>query len=204
MPHNGFMCWAMCRFIASFFIRGPERRRKADLLCLVDSDTLCELIDGTLVAKPMGWQESIIATNITAKLGAYIEQTNAGVVSGADRTLRMASSGRVRLPDVSYFSMERFPKSKQPIPTLAPDLAVEVLSESNTKSEIDQKLREFFDSGTRLVWIVDLPSRSVTVYHRGIRQPGFCMTRTLLTVNPSYRDFPFWWLKSSGTCRTID
>ena len=87
-----------------------------------------------------------------------------GIIARADGTVRMAN-GRVRLPDVAYFSRDRLPGGRaprEPIPTLAPDLAVEVLSESNTPAEIDQKLRDYFDSGTRLV---DPRSRAVAAYH---------------------------------------
>ena len=144
----------------------PGTATEADLLRFVERDKrLCELIDGTLVEKPMGWAEAIVATNISTELNVYARRMNAGVVSGADSTLRMRASGRVRLPDVAFVSSERMPKSAEPIPTLAPDLAVEVLSESNTAEEISQKLREYFESGTRLAWVVDLPTRSVAVYH---------------------------------------
>jgi Uma2 family endonuclease len=40
-----------------------------------------------------------------------------------------------------------------------------VLSESNTTEEINQKLREFFGSGTRLAWVIDPRRRTVAVYH---------------------------------------
>ena len=51
-----------------------------------------------------------------------------------------------------------------PIPDLAPDLAVEVLSKSNTAAEMQRKRREYFAAGTTLVWLVDPDSRSVSVY----------------------------------------
>jgi Uma2 family endonuclease len=44
-------------------------------------------------------------------------------------------------------------------------LAVEVLSEGNTPVEIDQKLGEYFSSGTRLAWVIDPRPRTVAVYH---------------------------------------
>jgi Uma2 family endonuclease len=143
----------------------PGTATEADLLDFVGRDRLCELIDGTLVEKPEGWDESIIATNLSAELVAYVKPRNLGVVSGADSTLRMPSSNRVRLPDVAFVSAERFPSKRGPIPTLAPDIAVEVLSLTNTAAEMAQKLREYFASGTRLVWIIDPPSRTVAVYH---------------------------------------
>src|SRR5207302_308329 len=53
----------------------------------------------------------------------------------------------------------------EPIPELAPDLAVEVLSESNTRAEMDRKRQEYFRAGTRLVWEVDPRTRTVAVYN---------------------------------------
>jgi Uma2 family endonuclease len=144
----------------------PGTATEADLLRLVERDKrLCELIDGTLVEKPVGMFESRIAMNLGIQLGAYVHQHDLGGVSGADSTLRMASTGRIRLPDVAFISKARDPTTWIAVPTLAPDLAVEVLSESNTKAEIDQKLREYFASGTRLAWIVDPRDRTVAVYH---------------------------------------
>ena len=52
----------------------------------------------------------------------------------------------------------------EPIPKLAPDLAVEVVSESNTRAEMVRKRDEYFRAGTGLVWEVDLRARTVAVY----------------------------------------
>ncbi|HWE93898.1 MAG TPA: Uma2 family endonuclease [Tepidisphaeraceae bacterium] len=146
----------------------PGTATEADLLRFVEHDKhLCELIDGTLVEKPVGIWESLIATNLSAILVAYVRAQGLGAVFGADSTMRM-KSGRIRLPDVSFVSTKRMPKTLDPIPTLAPDLAVEILSESNTTAEMDLKLIEYFESGTRLVWFIDPRPRTVAVYH----QPG--------------------------------
>jgi Uma2 family endonuclease len=96
-----------------------------------------------------------------------------GSVYGADATMRM-KRGRVRLPDVAFITAERvasLPTPHPAIPSIAPDLGVEVLSESNTRAEIQQKLTEYFESGTRLVWIIDPPTRSVAVYQAATEEP---------------------------------
>jgi Uma2 family endonuclease len=146
----------------------PGTATEADLLRLVERDKrLCELIDGTLVEKPVGYLEALIAMRLGAKLTAWADANDAGFVSGPDSTLRMAS-GRVRLPDVAFVSRARLPGGLVPrerVPALAPDLAVEVLSESNTEAEIDQKLTEYFQSGTRLAWVIDPRNQTVEVYH---------------------------------------
>lgn len=146
----------------------PGTATEADLLRLVARDALCELIDGTLVEKPVGLIEAAIAMNLGVELGYFVNRNDLGTLSGADSTLRMAATGRIRLPDLCFFAKDRLPNGmlpSEPVPTLAPDLAVEVLSEGNTRAEIDQKLREYFQSGTRLAWVIDPKPRTVAVYH---------------------------------------
>jgi Uma2 family endonuclease len=127
---------------------------------------LYELVDGVLVEKVMGYTESRLACDLIRWLGNYLEQHDLGSLAGEGGTMRLLR-GLVRIPDVSFVSWERFPNRQLPdvpIPDLVPDLAVEVLSPSNTKAEMARKLREYFLSGTRLVWLVDPRKRTVRVY----------------------------------------
>jgi Uma2 family endonuclease len=65
-----------------------------------------------------------------------------------------------RAPDLSFIPKERLqslgfsPSARKFFPG-APDLAVEILSPSSTLAEIDERLRDFFASGTQIVWIID-------------------------------------------------
>ena len=127
---------------------------------------LYELVDGVLVEKGMGYRESLLAVAIAAALREFVVPKKLGLVSGADGMMRLFA-GLVRIPDVAFVSRGRLPGGKvppEPIPELAPDLAVEVLSESNTRSEMARKRREYFDVGVRLVWLVDPKTETVAVY----------------------------------------
>jgi Uma2 family endonuclease len=127
---------------------------------------ICELVDGVLVEKAMGFEESFLALRIAFFLQLFLEQHKLGILAGADGTLRLWP-GLVRIPDISFISWGQLPKRKIPkkaIPDLYPDLAVEVISRKNTKAEIDRKLQEYFRSGTRLAWVVDPQKRTVRVY----------------------------------------
>jgi Uma2 family endonuclease len=144
----------------------PGTATEADLLRFVErEDHLCELIDGTLVEKPVGSWEGLVAVNLIFLLKSYLAKNRLGVVFADASPMRM-KIGRVRLPDVSYFSYGRLPKTLDPVFAESPDLAVEVLSEGNTDKEMNQKLIEYFQSGTRLVWFIDPRPRTVAVYHR--------------------------------------
>jgi Uma2 family endonuclease len=94
----------------------PGTATESDLLYMVDHEKrLCELIDGTLVEKPVGCWEGLIAANIIVLLAAFVSPRNLGAVFGADSTLRM-KSGRIRLPDVSFVASARLPQTREPGP----------------------------------------------------------------------------------------
>ena len=127
---------------------------------------ICELIDGVLVEKAMGYRESVLASWLIVLLDGFVRPRNLGLVSSPDGTLRLWA-GRVRIPDVAFTSWDRMPGRKRPakpIPELSPDLAVEVLSLSNTHREMKLKLADYFTANVRLVWIVDPELRTVEVH----------------------------------------
>jgi Uma2 family endonuclease len=153
----------------------PGTATEKDLIALAERDKrLCELIDGTLVEKPVGYLESLIAGWLITELNNFVRPRNLGFVSGEAGMMRMIS-GRVRLPDVAFVSVQDLPGGtlpRDPIPSLAPTLAVEVLSETNTKAEIQQKLKEYFESGARLAWIIDPAARTIAVFERFSEEPS--------------------------------
>ena len=77
------------------------------------------------------------------------------------------SEAQVRLPDVSFVAWNHFPNRKLPagsILDVVPDFAVEILSPTNTEKEMKRKRQEYFDGGSKLVWIVDPNTRTVQVF----------------------------------------
>jgi Uma2 family endonuclease len=127
---------------------------------------LCELVAGVLVAKPMGFRESLLAVAIAHRLREFVMPRNLGLVAGEGGIIRLFP-GSVRIPDVAFVSWKRLPAGSvphQPVPQLAPDLVVEILSRSNTAGEMDGKRYEYFRAGVEAVWIVDPERKQVTVY----------------------------------------
>jgi Uma2 family endonuclease len=125
----------------------------------------CELIDGVLVEKQMGWHESMIAVAIASALRAFVVPRKLGYITGESGTTQIIPN-LVRIPDVGFVLRDRLKGGLplEPVPLLVPDLAVEVLSASNTPREMDRKRREYFEAGVRLVWCVDIRARTVEVY----------------------------------------
>jgi Uma2 family endonuclease len=145
----------------------PGTATERDVLDVLDRENRpCELVDGTLVEKTMGYEESAIAGLLITFLNNYVRPRKLGIVTGADGMIRLFP-GLVRIPDVAFASWGCFPDRKRPkarIPQLAPDLVVEVLSKGNTKPEMAKKLREYFGAGVRVVWLVDRRKRTVRVH----------------------------------------
>jgi Uma2 family endonuclease len=145
----------------------PGTATEQDVLDLIDhSDCICELVDGVLVEKTMGYMESVLAGVILRLLGNFVEQHNLGFMSGEAGTLKILPE-QVRIPDVAFVSLRRFPDGKlpkAPIPAVAPDLAVEVLSKHNSAGEMWRKLQDYFTAGVRLVWYIDPRDRTAAVY----------------------------------------
>ena len=145
----------------------PGTATEQDVLDLDDhEDILCELVDGVLVRKPVGYEESMIAAALIQFLGEYLHKTGLGGIAGEGGMLKLAR-GLVRIPDVSVLLWNLLPDGKIPqgrVPELGPHLAVEVLSDSNTVGEMERKRKEYFAAGTRLVWIIDPPTRTIEAY----------------------------------------
>jgi Uma2 family endonuclease len=146
----------------------PGTAREQDVIEALEAadKRLYELVDGVLVEKALGTREALLAGIILHWLWDFLEQENLGKAFGADAAMRLMP-GLVRIPDVSFVSHERLRGKDlrtRRIAGLIPDLAVEVLSESNTKGEMQRKLRDYFLSGVRLVWFVNPKSETAEVY----------------------------------------
>ncbi len=131
---------------------------------------LYELVDGTLVEKSMGWQESLLAGILLHWLHTYLDTHRLGVATGADGMTRLFRD-TVRGPDVAFVSWNRMPNGEiptDPIPELVPNFVIEVLSTGNTYAEMSRKRREYFHAGVELLWMVDHRTRTITVFRSAL------------------------------------
>jgi Uma2 family endonuclease len=145
----------------------PGSATEEDVLSLDEHyNVICELIDGVLVRKPKGAEESRLAVLIGTYLFLFVRKHKLGEVLGEAGLLELMP-GQVRIPDVAFISKKRFPGGKRPkkkVWPAVPDLAVEILSESNTPREMARRRREYFAQGTVLVWQVNPENKTVEVF----------------------------------------
>lgn len=138
-----------------------------ELLVLPGESGRAELVQGTVVhMTPAGARQGAVTARIGRLLDEVVEAHGLGVCCGAETgfVLRRAPD-TVRAPDAAVVAAAHIPATGIPAAywPCAPDLAVEVVSPRDRPAEIQAKLEEYFDAGTRLVWLVEPEQRTVRV-----------------------------------------
>ena len=128
-----------------------------------------ELVKGVLVELMVAsdeHEETVVLTSIG--VGNHVYRNRLGKVYGSNRGYVTGpdSPATSRMPDVSFVSNTRLgqPDLAGMLYNGAPDLAVEILSDSNTPAEIAQKIAEYLNAGGKAVWVIDTDSRTLTVH----------------------------------------
>jgi Uma2 family endonuclease len=118
-----------------------------------------------LVEKAMGFLESQLAMTLGHLILGFVQPRRLGIVTGEQGMIRPLPD-QVRMPDVAFYRQDKFPNGTplEPVPELAPDLAIEVISPSNTAGEMERKRRDLFQAGMRLFWETNPRSRTAVVW----------------------------------------
>jgi Uma2 family endonuclease len=134
----------------------------------VAEEPLYEVEDGKIVElPPMGAYETLIATELVWYVSGFCRKKRLGRAVN-EMLFDLPVVKRQRRPDVAFVSYKRWPRTRRVPSTEAwevvPDLAVEVVSRSNTAGEMLKKVREYFRAGVRLVWVIFPDAAEIHVY----------------------------------------
>jgi len=139
-----------------------------DLLSLPESGKGLELVGGRLVEKRTGGFASFVAARVVCLLAAFGQDRGLGWVFDSEGSYQCFPDDprRVRKPNVSFVRRGRLPEERIPAGhiLIPPDLAVEVVSPSDTAYEVDVKVQEYLAAEVPLVWVVNPETRTVQVY----------------------------------------
>jgi len=141
-----------------------------ELYALPDTDSREELVAGAIVREPpAGFGHGTVEVRIAFLLEEWVRAGGLGRVVTEAGFVLARDPDTVRSPDVAFVAAERVEEGTAHGPYFegAPDLAVEILSLSNTEREMAAKAREYLAAGTRLVWVVDPDGEEITVYRAG-------------------------------------
>jgi Uma2 family endonuclease len=141
-----------------------------EILTSLGEDAIVEVVGGELIEMtPAGARHGRITVNLVYALESAARAGNLGHVF-SDQTAYVLRGTpddiqTMRLPDVSFIRAERLPdQTPEGYWFLAPDLAVEVISPTERAAYTQVKLKDYFDAGTREVWVVYPDTRQVVVH----------------------------------------
>ena len=138
---------------------GTERITAADFYHHPAANGPSELVHGEIrILSPANGRHGRIARNVFLALHAYVEPRGLGECFPDGTGFALPPDDDVmRSPDVAFVRAGRLPADDLPdgwVP-IAPDMVVEVLSPSETHSDVMEKLDDYFAGGTELAWVVD-------------------------------------------------
>lgn len=133
-----------------------------------EPEGLYEIVDGQVVEKkPMGAYETLVGSLLHAGLSHFARTQQQGRAV-SEMLFNFDPGLPQRRPDVAYISYTRWPRTRRVPSTQAwavvPDLAVEVISPSNTFGEVLDKVHEYFQAGVQAVWVVAPLHQQMYVY----------------------------------------
>lgn len=142
-----------------------------DDLLAMGSDAPYELIEGELNrVSPTSAESSIVTSRLSRFIDQYVANHKLGWAMSAEcGFVFRRDPDTVVAPDISYVRKGRMPAgfNFQSYIPVTPDFVVEVVSPSNTATEINRKLTLYQNAGVPLIWIVYPVQRLVTVHQPG-------------------------------------
>jgi Uma2 family endonuclease len=162
-------------------VQGTEILSADDLFRMPDDGFhRYELVEGRLlVMTPAGGLHGAVGMRLGTAVSVFVDEHHLGVVVSADTGFVLRTDpDTVRAPDFAFVSRARIPVDGIPKAfwRCAPDLAVEVLSPTDVRREVDEKIAEYLRFGVKAVWFVELSPRRVTAYRPG--QPAQVLQET--------------------------
>lgn len=116
----------------------------------------------------MGALQSWLASFLLTMLGPFVSKHGLGRVMVEVLFQLDATKNIQRRPDLAFVAFTRWPKTQRvpdvPAWTVVPNLAVEVISSSNTADEVLEKIRDYFRAGVERVWVIYPSVQQVHVY----------------------------------------
>ncbi|MDT7807427.1 MAG: hypothetical protein QOJ70_1240 [Acidobacteriota bacterium] len=132
------------------------------------NDCRLELIRGEVKRmSPTGITHGVFCSKVNSALDSFVTANDLGIVCGAETGFIVERDpDSVLGADVAFISHERLAKVENPdkFGPFAPDLAVEVMSPSNTSREMEEKVALYFAAGARAVWVFNPKLRTTAVY----------------------------------------
>jgi hypothetical protein len=144
----------------------PGMANASDVLRIERQENrLCELVDGVLIEKRLGYKEMSVAAALLAALEEHVQAKQLGVVTGPEGLYRLGDH-LVRAPAVAFCAAGSFRRDSTPgeaVAGIIPQLVVEI-TDAAAQAELDRKLADYSSAGVKVVWVIQMERRTATAY----------------------------------------
>lgn len=141
-------------------------------LCQVNPNVKLERNkDGALLIMPPtgGWTGNR-NTKLTQRLANWTDVDRSGIAFDSSTEFNLPNGGN-RSPDASWISLERWNsltiEEQERFPPICPDFVIELRSKTDSLRELQDKMKEYLDSGLRLGFLIDPQNQRVEIYRQG-------------------------------------
>ncbi|HZO88973.1 MAG TPA: Uma2 family endonuclease [Chthonomonadaceae bacterium] len=149
-----------------------------EFMRLPDDGRKYELVDGEAKEVPAGFQHAAIVANIIALFMPYARGRD--ILAASQAGFRMVD-GNIRSPDVSFTLKSRLPQGRpnKGFGNLAPDLCIEIISDSEDRADMERKVGEYFTAGAQQVWHLFPETQTARVFTAPAAFTDYAPTDTL-------------------------
>ncbi len=122
-----------------------------------------EYVKGEVIQMPAASLEhGIICAKVFLHLGTHVQEHQLGIVVTPDTGFQVGE--RVLKPDVAFLFRDCIPENLSRACPVPPNLAVEVISQTDYSRRIIEKAFAYLEAGTQMVWVFEPLGKTVTVY----------------------------------------
>ncbi len=136
-----------------------------------------------VIVAPTGGDTGAYNAELNADVVIWNRRTQLGVVFDSSTCFKLPNQAK-RSPDIAWITKERWlalsPEQRQTFPPIAPDFVLELVSPSDSLSDVQAKMREYLDNGVRLGWLLD-PARNQVEIYRPDRPVAVLQTPVVLS-----------------------
>ncbi|MEJ6484151.1 Uma2 family endonuclease [Nostoc punctiforme UO1] len=138
-------------------------------LCIANRDLSLEMnaAGELIIMPPVGGESGNQEAGLIADLEIWNRQAKLGKVFSSS-TIFILPNGAKRSPDAAWVKLERWegltPEQRKKFPPLVPDFVIELRSETDRLSQIQEKIQEYIKNGLRLGWLINPQDRQVEIY----------------------------------------
>ncbi|WP_017292692.1 Uma2 family endonuclease [Geminocystis herdmanii] len=120
-----------------------------------------------IIMSPVGGISGKKEANLIGDLIVWNRQKKLGEVFSSSTIFSLPNGGD-RSPDVAWVSLEKWEtlseKEKEGFPPICPDFVIELRSKSDRLKPLQEKMKEYLDSGLKLGWLINPQDKTVEIY----------------------------------------